>query len=68
MEMVSVTFKKNYIASRGPGIAGHKGQTKFLRMSEALQELIETGIVEVVRATPAQTRKKATGKKGAATA
>lgn len=57
--MVSVTFKKNYIASRGAPISGRKGETKDVRMSEQLQTLIENETCEVGKGTPASKREKA---------
>ena len=65
--MVKIKFKKSYIASRGYGYAGVEGAIQEHRMTDSLQELIDRGIVEIIKATPAATRKKATGKKGAET-
>lgn len=59
---VTVKFTKNYIASRGPGIAGAKGTERSYRMTDALQILLDDGTLELVKKTPAATRKKATGK------
>lgn len=61
--MVQVKFKKNYIASRGPGIAGVKGQICSYRMTDALQALLDSGVVELVKKAPAEKREKATRKK-----
>ena len=63
--MVKVRFKHNYIASRGPGIAGVKNQEREYEMTPALQKCIDEGICELVKAPKAENRKKATGKKGA---
>ncbi len=63
--MVKVKFNRNYIATRGPGISGTEGCVCSLPMTEALQELIGNGTVELVKETKAGDRKKATGKKGA---
>ncbi len=59
---VKVRFTKNYIASRGPGIAGATGTERTYRMTDALKVLLDDGTVELVKKTPAATRTKATGK------
>ena len=63
-DRVKVKFNKNYIASRGPGIAGVKGSEHEFRMTEALQALIGDGTVELVSGPKAATRKKAKKKTG----
>lgn len=61
---VVVKFKKSYIASRGPGISGQKGDEKQYPMSDALQQCCDDGICEVVREVKAAKRE--TAKKPAA--
>ncbi len=62
--MVMVKFNTDYIASRGPGIMGRKGEEKTYRWSEALAECIANETVEVVKETDVSKRQKATaGKK-----
>lgn len=62
-EKVKVKFKRNYIAARGPGISGVEGQEKLYPMTDALQHLLDDGVVELVKETKAASRKKAAGKK-----
>ena len=62
--MVEVKFNANYIASRGPGIAGVEGSVQTLRMSPSLKALIDKGTLELVGKPKAATRSKATKKTG----
>jgi hypothetical protein len=64
-QRITVEFKKNYSANRGPAIAGIKGEVKSLPMTDALQTLIDAEIVAIVKKKSADNRQKATGKKGA---
>ena len=61
---VEVRFTKNYSAPRGAAISGAKDAVKEIRMSEQLQELLDSGVCELVKKTPAAKREKAVSKKG----
>lgn len=60
IEKVEVTFLANYIAPRGPGINGAKGDVKTYPMSAALKACVEEGIVKVGRHTVEEKRETAT--------
>lgn len=60
---VTVKFNKSYIAARGPGIAGAKGDEKHYRMTTDLKLLIDDETVSVVKSAPAAKRETATKKK-----
>lgn len=62
---VVVEFNKNYIASRGPGIAGSKGRKYHFRMTPELQALIDDGTCSLVKEVAAERRETATGKRNA---
>ena len=57
--MVAVKFNRNYIASRGPGISGAKGDEKNFRMTDALKELIDSEVLTLIRKAPAAKRETA---------
>lgn len=63
-ERVEVKFEKNYSASRGPSISGAKGDVRSFPVTDALTDLINSGICSVVKGGAVK-RSKATGKKGA---
>lgn len=46
---VTVKFIKSYVASRGAGISGRKGQTRTFATSDDLDALIKNGICEKVK-------------------
>lgn len=70
---VEVKFNQDYVATRGAGISGAKGQTRIFADSPDLRKLIDEEIVDKVktikpekkkeRKTPAAKREKATRKK-----
>ena len=68
-ERVEVKFNQDYVASRGAGISGRKGDTKMYPDSPDLRKLIDNDPVTKVKVhkpkkkTAAATREKAAGKK-----
>lgn len=59
---IKVEFQKTYIAGRGLGIAGKKGDVKTYQSCEQVAGLLEDGTLKAVKKSGAGKREKATKK------
>lgn len=59
LDELNVEFQKDFVASRGAGISGAKGEVKKYPWSEDLQRCIEDDVVKVVKQPAAAKREKA---------
>ncbi len=59
---VEVQFHKSYVASRGAGISGGKGQKRTYPWTPQLKALCDDGICSIVREVSAKKRETATRK------